>query len=63
MLEEPHEEAQEQDEEAEDEEEAQQTGSGSAASGSSVYLRGPASLPERPIPRERRPVIRPEGEK
>ena len=40
----------------EEEDEAQQTASG-------VYLRGPASLPQRPIPRERRPMIRPEGER
>ena len=56
VQEEAHEEAQEEDEEA------QQTGSGSTASGSSVYLRGPTSLPQRPILRERRPMIRPEGE-
>jgi len=62
VQEEAPEDAQEEEEEAE-EEEAQQTGFGSAASGSSVYLRGPASLPQRPIPRERRPVIRPEEEK
>jgi hypothetical protein len=26
-------------------------------------LRGPASLPQRPIPPHRRPVIRPDGER
>lgn len=66
-AEEAQEDAQEDDEEAqeeaqEDEEEA--TAGGSASSSTpSVYLRGPASLPQRPIPRERRPLIRPEGEK
>ena len=44
--------------------EAQQTASGSGVSGSrSIYLRGPASLPQRPILRDRRPLIRPEGER
>jgi hypothetical protein len=44
-------------------------GEGEAAAGSasssslSIYLRGPASLPPRPIPPHRRPLIRPEGEK
>ncbi|XP_066316440.1 uncharacterized protein [Miscanthus floridulus] len=33
------------------------------SSSSSVYLRGPASLPQRPIPHDRRPLIRPKGEK
>jgi hypothetical protein len=42
----------------------QQDASGSGASGSrSIYLRGPASLPQRPILRDRRPLIRPEGER
>jgi CCR4-NOT transcriptional regulation complex NOT5 subunit len=48
----------------EEDEEAHQTASCSAASSSSsVYLRGPATLPKRPIPLERRPVIRPDGER
>ena len=47
-----------------DDDEAQQTASGSGALGSrSIYLRGPASLPPRPILRDRRPLIRPEGER
>jgi hypothetical protein len=43
---------------------AQQDVSGSGSSGSrSIYLRGPASLPQRPILRDRRPLIRPDGER
>jgi hypothetical protein len=42
----------------------QQNDSGSGASGlRSIYLRGPASLPQCPILRDRRPLIRPEGER
>jgi hypothetical protein len=47
-----------------DDGEAQQTSSGSGASGSrSIYLRGPASLPQCPILWDRRPLIRPDGER
>jgi hypothetical protein len=47
-----------------DDDEAQQTASGSGTSGSrSIYLRGPASLPQRPILRDKRPLIRPDGER
>jgi hypothetical protein len=47
-----------------DDDKAQQTASGSGASGSrSIYLRGPASLPQRPILRDRRPLIRPDEER
>jgi hypothetical protein len=47
-----------------DDDKAQQTASGSGASGSrSIYLRGPASLPQRPILRDRRALIRPDGER
>ena len=42
--------------------EAAGTGSASSDSSSSVYLRGPSSLPQVPIPHQR-PVIRPEGQK
>jgi hypothetical protein len=28
-----------------------------------VWLRGPSSLPKRPVPFDRRPIIRPDGEK
>ena len=42
--------------------EAVGTGSASFDSSSSVYLRGPASLPQVPLPHQR-PVIRPEGQK
>jgi hypothetical protein len=43
---------------------AQQDVSGSGSSGSrNVYLRGPASLPQRPILRDRCPLIRPDGER
>jgi hypothetical protein len=48
----------------EDDDDAQQDTLGSRASGSrSVYLRGPACLPQRPILRDRRPLIRPDGER
>jgi Flp pilus assembly protein TadB len=42
-----------------DDDEAQQTASGSR----SIYLRGPTSLPQRPILRDRQPLIRPDGER
>jgi hypothetical protein len=55
---------QDDDDQQQDDDEAQQTASGSGASGSrSIYLRGPASLPQRPILRDRRPLIRPDGER
>jgi hypothetical protein len=42
-----------------DDDDQQQDTSGSGASGSrSIYLRGPASLPQRPILWDRRPLIR-----
>jgi hypothetical protein len=47
-----------------DDDDQQQDASGSGGSSSrSIYLRGPASLPQRPILRDRRPLIRPEGER
>jgi hypothetical protein len=47
-----------------DDDDQQQDASGSGGSSSrSIYLRGPASLPPRPILRDRRPLIRPEGER
>jgi hypothetical protein len=55
---------QDDDDQQQDDDEAQQTASGSGASGlRSIYLRGPASLPQRPILRDRRPLIRPDGER
>jgi len=45
-----------------DELEAAGTGSASSDSSSSVYLRGPMSLPQVPLPHQR-PVICPEGQK
>jgi hypothetical protein len=55
---------QDDDDQQQDDDEAQQTASGSGASGSrSIYLRGPASLPQRPILRDSRPLIRPDGER
>jgi hypothetical protein len=55
---------QDDDDQQQDDNEAQQTASSSSASGSrSIYLRGPASLPQRPILRDRRPLIRPDGER
>ena len=54
----------EEDEDGEEEEEVEEeAAAGSASSGTpSVYLRGPASLPTRPIPSYRRPKIAPDGE-
>jgi Sec-independent protein translocase protein TatA len=47
-----------------DDNDQQQDASGSGGSSSrSIYLRGPASLPQRPILRDRRPLIWPEGER
>ena len=47
-----------------DDDDQHQDASGSGGSSSrSIYLRGPASLPPRPILRDRRPLIRPEGER
>jgi hypothetical protein len=55
---------QDDDDQQQDDDEAQQTASGSGASGSrSIYLRGPASLPQRPILWDRRPLIPPDGER
>ena len=45
-----------------DELEAAGTGSASSDSSLSVYLRGPTSLPQAPLPHQR-PVIHPEGQK
>jgi hypothetical protein len=66
-VQERDEEVRERDEESQEEDEETQhtasgsAGSGSAASGASrVYLRGPSSLPHRPIPRDRRPLITPD---
>jgi hypothetical protein len=47
-----------------DDDDQQLDGSGSGGSSlRSIYLRGPASLPQRPILRDRQPLIRPEGER
>jgi hypothetical protein len=52
------------DDQQQDDDDQQQDASGSGTSGSrSIYLRGPASLAQHPILRDRRPVIRPEGER
>jgi len=57
------EEEREEDEDEEEEEVEEEAAAGSASSGTpSVYLRGPASLPTRPIPSYRRPKIAPDGE-
>jgi hypothetical protein len=50
---------QDDDDQQQDDDEAQQAASGSR----SVYLRGPASLPKCPILWDRRPLIRPDGER
>jgi len=60
---EDEEEKREEDEDGEEEEVEEEAAAGSASSGTpSVYLRGPASLPTRPIPSYRRPKIAPDGE-
>jgi hypothetical protein len=47
-----------------DDNNTQQDACVSSALGSThVYLRGPASLPQRPILRDRHPLIRPDGER
>ena len=57
-------EAEQQQAAPQDDDDQQQDASGSGGSSSrSIYLRGPASLPPRPILRDRRPLIRPEGER
>ena len=61
-LEGEREEEREEEREREEEEEEEEAAGGSASSGSSgVWLRGPSTLPRRPIPRERRPLIQPTG--
>jgi hypothetical protein len=55
---------QDDDDQLQDDDEAQQDASSSGTSDSrSVYLRGPASLPQCPILRDRRPLIRPDRER
>ena len=55
---------QDDDDQQQDDDDQQQDASGSGGSSSrSIYLRGPASLPPRPILRDRRPLIRTEGER
>jgi len=55
---------QDDDDQQQDDDDQHQDASGSGGSSSrSIYLRGPASLPPRPILRDRRPLIRPEGER
>jgi hypothetical protein len=62
--EEAQEEAQDEEQEEDEMEEARESTTGSAASASScVYLQDPATLPKRPIPLARRPVIRTDGKK
>jgi hypothetical protein len=52
------------DDQQQDDDDQEQDTSGSGASGSrGIYLRGPASLPQRPILQDRRPLIWPEGER
>ena len=41
----------------------EETGGTSSCSSSCVWLRGPMTLPRRSIPLERRPLIRPDGDK
>ena len=62
---EEHEEVVEDEEEEEDEEdEAEEAAGDSSSSGTAkLYQRGPSQLPKRPIPLERRPMVRPGGSK
>jgi hypothetical protein len=54
----------EQEDPEQEDEPSAEANEGSAASGASTpYLRGPASLPARPIPLHQRPVIRPVGQR
>ena len=48
---------------ATEEEEAATVGGSTSSGTSKPYQRGPAKLPKRPIPVERRPLIAPEGDK
>ena len=43
--------------------EEEETGGTSSSTSSRVWLRGPSTLLRRPIPLERRPLIRPDGDK
>ena len=61
-MDESDEELVQQTDKEEKEGEAAGTVSASSDSSSSVYLRGPASLPQVSLPHQR-PVIRPEGQK
>jgi hypothetical protein len=52
------------DDQQQDNDDQQHDASGSGGSSSrSIYLRGPASLPPRPILQDRRPLIRLDGER
>ena len=52
------------DDQQQDDDDQEQDASGSSALGSrGIYLRGPMSLPQRPILRDRRPLIRSDGER
>ena len=46
-----------------EDEEAAMVGGSTSSGTSKPYQRGPAKLPQRPIPVERRPLIAPEGDK
>jgi len=46
-----------------EDEEAAMVGGSTSSGTSKPYQRGPAKLPKRPIPIERRPLIAPEGDK
>ena len=52
-----------QDDDQQDDDQQQDASGSGGSSSRSIYLRGPASLPLRPILRDRRPLIRPEGER
>jgi len=45
-----------------EDDQAATAGGSSSSSGSTVYLRGPSTLPRRPIPVHQRPMIRPVGD-
>ena len=65
--EEPPQQQEEEDQEEEEEEEASSKEDddqgGVAGDIPAVWMRGPARLPNRPIPLEQRPIIRPDGKR
>jgi len=55
------EEEEEEEEEHEHEQEGEREGEEAGDAQSKIWLRGPSSLPRRPIPEHKRPLIKPTG--